>query len=78
MPDDFLHTIWSSQLPPNMQAILVHQPEGNLDAAACCVGHISEVALQLMLASVAPPPNSTALLQGIEDLSRKVAALSSE
>jgi hypothetical protein len=27
--DDFLHTIWSSRLPPNIQVILVGQPEGS-------------------------------------------------
>jgi hypothetical protein len=33
VPDDFLCCIWSSQLPPNVEAILAGQPEGDLDAA---------------------------------------------
>jgi hypothetical protein len=28
-PEDFLRTIWSSRLPPKVQAILAGQPEGN-------------------------------------------------
>jgi hypothetical protein len=34
--DDFLRSIWSSRLPPNVQAILAGQHEGSLDAAARC------------------------------------------
>jgi hypothetical protein len=49
-----------------------------LDTAACCADRILKVAPQPALASVGPPPNNTALLQQIEDLSRQVAALSSE
>jgi hypothetical protein len=33
VPDDFLCCIWSSRIPPNVQAILAGQPEGDLDAA---------------------------------------------
>jgi hypothetical protein len=33
-PEDFLSTIWSSQLPPTIQAHLACQPECSLDAAA--------------------------------------------
>jgi hypothetical protein len=32
MPEDFLHTIWSSWLPTNMEAILAGQHEGSLGA----------------------------------------------
>jgi hypothetical protein len=78
MPDDFLHTIWSSWLPPNIQAILAGQPEGNLDSAARCADHISEVSPQPVLASIGPPPDSATLLHRIEDLSRQVAALTAE
>jgi hypothetical protein len=74
VPEDFLHTIWSSRLPPNIQAILAGQHEGNLDATA----RISKVAPQPELASVGPSPDSTVLLRGIEDLSRQIAALSAE
>jgi hypothetical protein len=78
VPDDFLHTIWSSRLPPNIQAFLAGQPEGSLNSAACCADCISEVTPQPALASAGPPPDSTALLQGIEDLSCQVAALTAE
>jgi hypothetical protein len=44
VPEDFLHAIWSSRLPTNIQAILAGQPEGSLDAAARCADRISEVA----------------------------------
>jgi hypothetical protein len=77
-PDDFLRSIWSSRLPPNMQAILAGQHEGSLDATARSTDRISEVASQPGLASVGPPPDSTSLLRGIEDLSRQVAALNAE
>jgi hypothetical protein len=67
--------IW---LPTNKQAILAGQPEGNLNAAACCADCIYEVTPQPLLASVAPNAGSTALLQGTEDLSHQAAALSTE
>jgi hypothetical protein len=75
---DFRHTVWSSRLPPNIQAILVGQPEGSLDAAACCADRIYDVSSQPALASVGPNLDSTALLQGIENLYRQVAALSTD
>jgi hypothetical protein len=66
------------RLPTSQQAILIGQPEGNWNAAARCVDRIYEVALQPQLAGVTPNPGSTALLQGIEDLSHQVAALSTK
>jgi hypothetical protein len=62
----------------NQRAILAGQPEGNLNAAARCVDRIYEVAPQPLLASVGPNAGGTALLQGIKDLSRQAAALSTE
>jgi hypothetical protein len=78
MPDGFLRSIWSSRLTPNVQAILARQPEGDLNAAAHCADRIIEAAPQPTLASVASLPESNALLQRIEDLSRQVAALRAE
>jgi hypothetical protein len=46
MPDDFLHTIWSSRLPQNIQAILASQPDSSLDSAARCADCVSEVTPQ--------------------------------
>jgi hypothetical protein len=58
---DFLSTIWSNRLPPNIQDYLACQPECSLDAAVCCVDLISKVAPQSVVASVTSPPNSAAL-----------------
>jgi hypothetical protein len=74
MPDDFFRSIWSNQLPSNVKAMLTGQPEGDLDAA----DRIIEAAPQPALASVAPLPESNALLQRIKDLSRQVAAFTAE
>jgi hypothetical protein len=78
VPEDFLYTIWSRRLPPNIQTILACQQECSLDAAASCADRISEVAHQPALASVAPPTKNTTHLQEIDDLSRQVAALGAE
>jgi hypothetical protein len=78
MSEDFLHTVWSSRLPPNIQAILAGQHKGNLDAAVSSTDRISEVAPQPVLASVGPSAHSTMLLRGIEDLSCQMAALSAK
>jgi hypothetical protein len=73
MADDFLCSIWSSRLTPNVQAIIAGPSEGDLSDAA----HIIEVLSQTIFACVALLPNN-ALQQHIEDLSRQVAALSSQ
>jgi hypothetical protein len=78
VPDDVLPTIWSSRIPLNIQAFLACQLEGSLNTAARCADRISEVTPQPALASSGPPPDSSALLQEIEDLSRQVAALTAE
>jgi hypothetical protein len=78
VPDVFLRSIWSSRLPPNVKAIIAGQPEGDLDATGRCADRIIEAAPHPELASVAPLPNSNALILRIEDLSRQVAALSTE
>jgi hypothetical protein len=78
MPDDFLRSIWSSRLPPNLQAILSGQHKASLDAAAWCADRISEVAPHPALAGVGPPSDNTAFLQVIEDFSLQVATLTAE
>jgi hypothetical protein len=78
VPDDFLRSIWSSRLPPNVRAILAAQPDGDLDAAGPCADRIMEAAPQPALTSVMPLPDSNALMQRIEGLSRQVAALSTK
>jgi hypothetical protein len=76
--EDFLSTIWSSRLPPTIQAHLACQPECGLDSPVHCADLISKVAHQPVLASVTPTDNSAALQQEIEDLSRQVASPSAE
>jgi hypothetical protein len=50
LPENFLHSIWTSRLAPSVHAILAGQPEGRLDATARCADLIST-------------PDSTSLLQ---------------
>lgn len=77
VPDDFLHTIWASRLPPHVQAILAGQTKGNLDAASHLADRIFEVAPQPTTASVSQSTsdNSSGLLERIEELARQVASL---
>jgi hypothetical protein len=76
VPDDFLRSIWSNQLPPHIQAILAGQSEVGLDTASHLADRICEVTPQPTIATIAPSPDNTELLQLIEDLSRQVASLS--
>jgi hypothetical protein len=45
MLDDLLRSIWSSQLPSHIRAVLAGQPEGDFDPAARCADRIIEAAL---------------------------------
>jgi hypothetical protein len=76
--EDFLCTIWASRLLPKIKANFACQENCSLDAAARCADHISEVAPEPALASVAPTPDATTIQQEISELSRKVAALSAK
>jgi hypothetical protein len=60
VPDDFLCSIWSSRLPPNVKAIITGQSERDLNAAARCAGRIIEVSSQTILGSIEPLPDSNA------------------
>jgi len=71
VPEDFLRSIWSSRLPPQIQTILVGQTEGNLDAASQLADRIAEVAPLPNTAYIAQEPDNTCLLQKIEYLSRQ-------
>jgi hypothetical protein len=73
VPKAFFFTIWSSGLPPNIEAHLTCQVQCSLEAAALCVDLISEVAPQPAFASVTQTDNRAALNKEIEDLSRQVA-----
>jgi len=78
VPDDFVRSIRSSRLPPHIQNILAGKSEGNLDPASQPADRIAEVVPLPTTASIARAPESAVLLQNIEDLSRQVAALSSQ
>jgi hypothetical protein len=76
VPVDFLRSIWSSRLPPHIQTLLEVQAEGNLDATSQLADRIAEVAPLPTTASIAQAPDTTSLLQKIEDLCLQVATLS--
>lgn len=44
VPNDFLRTIWTSRLPPNLQAIMASQPDMNLQALADLADKVHELA----------------------------------
>jgi hypothetical protein len=77
-PDDFLRSIWSSQLPSNVRAILAGQTKRDLYAAAHCADRIIEATPLPTIANIMPLSVDDTLVQHIEDLSRQVAALSAE
>jgi hypothetical protein len=43
IPDNLLRSIWSSQLPSHIRAVLTGQPKGDFDTAARCADRIIEV-----------------------------------
>jgi hypothetical protein len=61
VPDDFLRSIWSDRLPPNVRLILAGQPEGDMDATTRSADRIAEAAPSPALPSVVPFPDNTAL-----------------
>jgi hypothetical protein len=72
VPDDFLHTIWTSRLPPQVQTIVAGQTKGSLNLTS----HLAD-----NLRSHQPGyysehfPATAELLERIEQLSRQVASL---
>ncbi|PNF43124.1 hypothetical protein B7P43_G18075 [Cryptotermes secundus] len=78
LSDNVIRSVWTSRLPRNVQSFLAGQNESNLEAAALCADRISEVDVRPALASVDEPTDIGALRQEIADLSRQVAALSTE
>ncbi|XP_023705880.1 uncharacterized protein LOC111863621 [Cryptotermes secundus] len=76
--DNVIRSVWISRLHRNVQSFLAGQNESILEAAALCAGRISEVEVQPALACVDKPTDIGALRQEIAELSRQVAALSTE
>jgi hypothetical protein len=70
--------VYQTPQKPHVRAIHAGQPEGDLDTAAHSADRITETAPKPVLARVVPLPNSAALLQRIEDLSRQLASLRAE
>jgi hypothetical protein len=77
VPDDFLRSIWSSSLPPHIQAIMAVDAECNLDAAAQLIARTKDFSTLPTTAAIPQGPDIASLLEKIEEISRRVAALSS-
>jgi hypothetical protein len=75
-PSDFLHTLWTNRLPPNMQAIIATQAHTALDEVAQLADKIAEVAPPPYVAGVSSPGAISVLTARIDELTRQVAALS--
>jgi hypothetical protein len=57
VPDNLLSTIWTSQLPRDIQITLAAQPDVQLDAAACCADRITEAVPGLRSGALTHQPN---------------------
>jgi hypothetical protein len=77
LPDYFLRAIWTSRLPAKVQATLACHPEVELDVAADCADRIIQTVPAPTLANIGQPTDN-ALLRRMEELFRRVAALSAE
>jgi hypothetical protein len=62
VPDDLFRSIWSSRLPPHIQAILAGQSEDDLNSASKLADRISEVTPQPTTACIAPASDSASLM----------------
>jgi hypothetical protein len=78
LTDYFLQTIWTSRLPAKVQATLACHPEAELDAAADYADSVIDTVPPPTLASIGQPTDNNELLRRIEELFRRVAALSAE
>jgi len=80
VPTEFLRTVWASRLPSHVQAILAGQTDSNLESVAQLADKICEVTTPPATASISPlvPDSVTALMERIEELSRKVTALQTQ
>ena len=76
VPDDFLRTIWTSRLPPHVQAILAGQTEGSLGSTSHLADKICKDTIPTTAKiSPATTDNTAMLLERIEELTRQVASL---
>lgn len=81
--DEFLRSLWTSRLPPHVQAIVVSQSSGKIDDVAELADKVLEVAPVHQVASAATPSPSLAvdafndLTRRIDELTREIAQLKS-
>jgi hypothetical protein len=68
VPDNLLRTIWTSQLPTDIQITLAAQSDVQLDAAARCADRITEAVSRPALASIGTPTNAE-LAKQMEEVS---------
>jgi hypothetical protein len=76
-PPDFLSTLWTNNLPPNTQAIIVTQAQVAQDDVAQLADKIAEVTPSLCVARVSSFCDEiSTLIAPIDELDRQVTALS--
>lgn len=76
VPDDFLRTVWTSRLPPNVQTIVASQPKSDLDDVADLADRVNDIAPSTShVASIAPSAHTTALEEKVAALTRQVEIL---
>jgi hypothetical protein len=77
VPFDFLHSLWTNRLPPNIQAIMATQERVSLDDVAQLGDKIAEVTPPPCVAHVSSSGEDICTLTSrIDKLPRQVAALS--
>ena len=75
VPSDFLRTLWTNRLPPNIQAIIATQAQVALDDVAQLADKIAEVTPPPCVARVTSGNDIDTLTARIDELARQVAAL---
>lgn len=77
VPEDFLRTVWTSRLPPNVQIIVASQPKSDLDDVADLADRVNDIAASTThVASIAPSAHASALEDKLAELTRQVEILS--
>lgn len=75
IPEEFIRTIWTSRLPPNVQTVVAFQPQLDLDTLAGLADKVVDVAQpSFHVASTSGMP-ATALEQRVAELTRQVESL---
>jgi hypothetical protein len=77
IPSDFLRTLWTNRLPPNIQAIIATQARVALDDVAQLADKIAEVTPPPCVACESSPGvDINSLTTRVDELARQIAALS--